>query len=278
LQQKLVSASVAAAQARIEYGSTSWVDIQIAALGRLAVGFTNLTAGATQSFGNFFQSFTDGFANSVGRAIVYSENFGEALLSVAREGIATLISSLVKLGIQWMVNAALGRSIAAASMAAGVATAAVAGASTAAAWAPAAAMVSLATFGTNSVPATAGIVQTTAVAQGLALSGLAGFKEGGYTGDGNVNKISGVTHGKEFVVKASATAKNREVLEAINSGAVVNRSNTSTAPAVVPAPNVNQKIINLLDPSLVKDYLNSDEGEQIILNIIKRNPETTRAN
>lgn len=277
LQQKLTAAYVTAAQTRLELGSTSWVDGAIASLGRLALGFTNLNAGASIAMGNFFQSFTDGFANSIGRAIVYSENLGDALKNVAREGIASLISALVKLGIQWLVQAALGRTIAAAAATAGVATAAAAGTATAMAWAPAAAAVSLATFGTNSVPAMAGISSTFALSQGLSMMGLAGFKKGGYTGDAGVDEITGFTHGKEMVINATATAKNRQALEAINAGAVVSRSNNSTAPASMPSPTINQKIINLLDPSLVKDYLNSTDGEQVIINVIRKNPELIKS-
>ena len=34
---------------------------------------------------------------------------------------------------------------------------------------------------------------------------LTGFKKGGYTGDEAVDKIAGVTHGKEFVIDAPTT-------------------------------------------------------------------------
>lgn len=49
-----------------------------------------------------------------------------------------------------------------------------------------------------------------------------GFWTGGYTGDGASTSIAGVTHGQEFVVNRSATAKNREVLEAMNRGQSIN--------------------------------------------------------
>lgn len=37
------------------------------------------------------------------------------------------------------------------------------------------------------------------------------------------------------------------------------------------APVVNQKIINVLDPSIVNQYLSSREGEKVIMNVIRRN-------
>ncbi|MFD1985899.1 tape measure protein [Mesorhizobium newzealandense] len=54
---------------------------------------------------------------------------------------------------------------------------------------------------------------------GLGLVGkLFGFADGGYTGNGGVGEPAGVVHGKEFVVNARATAKNRGLLEAMNAG------------------------------------------------------------
>jgi phage-related minor tail protein len=62
---------------------------------------------------------------------------------------------------------------------------------------------------------------TTAILQGLvsaARASVAGFKDGGYTGNVGVNQVAGVVHGREFVVNAAATAKYRDVLEAMNNG------------------------------------------------------------
>lgn len=48
----------------------------------------------------------------------------------------------------------------------------------------------------------------------------AGFKTGGYTGDGGVNDVAGVVHGKEFVLTAEATQRvGVNALNAINNGA-----------------------------------------------------------
>lgn len=39
-------------------------------------------------------------------------------------------------------------------------------------------------------------------------------------------------------------------------------------------PNVNIKNINVLDPSVVGDYLSTDDGEQMIMNVVQRNKST----
>ena len=59
---------------------------------------------------------------------------------------------------------------------------------------------------------------TGAAATSGIIGGLLGFASGGYTGNGGVGEVAGVTHGKEFVVNANATAKNRATLEAMNAG------------------------------------------------------------
>jgi tape measure domain-containing protein len=42
----------------------------------------------------------------------------------------------------------------------------------------------------------------------------------------------------------------------------------------VAAPNVNVKIVNVVDPSVVTDAMNSEEGEEVIINTITRNSST----
>ena len=65
---------------------------------------------------------------------------------------------------------------------------------------------------------TAAAVGVSAAANVAHIAGLKGFASGGYTGDGGRGDIAGVTHGKEFVVNATATARNRPALEAMNAG------------------------------------------------------------
>jgi len=205
-------------------------DVMISGLGSIVSQYEGVMSGLSDAFGGFFTSFTDGFANSVGRAIVYSEDLNQALSNVAKEAVAGLISALIKLGIQYVVNAALGQAVGAAAMTAQTAASAAAAAATATAWAPAAALVSLASFGANSVPAMAGITATAALSEGLALASVAGFEQGGYTGNVGTKEIAGVVHGREFVFDAASTDRiGVGNLEAIRNGASYVSSNTSTA-------------------------------------------------
>lgn len=224
-KRRLVALTVEAANLRLKLGTGDVNDVVLSSVGRLVEGYEGVLSGLSESFGDFFQQLNDGFADSIGRAIVYSEDLGTALQDVAKSALAELISSLVKLGIQYVINAALGQSVGAATTAASVAMAG----ATAAAWAPAAAMASLASFGANAAPAMAGLTATSALASTLAtLGGMMGFEQGGFTGNGGKGDIAGVVHGQEFVVNAGGTARNREALEAMNRGARFTRSKSAS--------------------------------------------------
>lgn len=70
--------------------------------------------------------------------------------------------------------------------------------------------------------ALAAAVGVAAAANVAKIAGI-GFASGGYTGDMSRSSVAGVVHGQEFVVNASATAKNRATLEAMNRGQSVNQ-------------------------------------------------------
>lgn len=130
------------------------------------------------------------------------------------------------------------------------------------------------------------------VANGLAQvanirSQQVGFKKGGYTGDIGRNTVAGEVHGNEFVFDADATSRlGPNNLEALRSGAislgeksdkmynsttVVNNNNYSKLEGESKQAKVS--VINVLDPSLLSDYVNSPEGEQQIINVMYRNQQ-----
>lgn len=135
------------------------------------------------------------------------------------------------------------------------------------------------------LPAIASVVAATASIVSNIRSVTVGYKKGGYTGDGGVNDVAGVVHGREFVVNADATARNRPLLEAINSGrevrqahagAMVQAAGGAGAQVVVqpnPAPQVNIRQINVTDPKMVADFFATPEGEQVFVNMATANAD-----
>lgn len=182
------------------------------ALGGVLEGYTGVLEGMQKSLSNLYASMADGIADSFARAIVYGDNLRDSLVNVSQVIVTELISSLIKLGIQYVVNAAMSQQVAVAQLAMTTAMAK----ATAAAWAPAASMVSLATAGANALPASAAITNTNMLAMATALSG---FQKGGFTGNGAVDEIAGFVHGKEFVMDAETTSRvGVENLQALQDG------------------------------------------------------------
>lgn len=169
LSQAIIRAQTEAAQARLDMGEGSWADSMLNSMSMVTDGFTTMQRGVSDSLGQMYASLTDGFANAAAAAIMKGEDLGDTIRAVANSAVEQLIASLIKLGIQWAVQAALGATLGASTTAASIAMAG----TTAAAWAPAAAAVSLASFGGNSVPAMTGIASTYGLTEALSLSGMA---------------------------------------------------------------------------------------------------------
>ena len=137
----------------------------------------------------------------------------------------------------------------------------------------------------------AALVGATAAAN---VAKIAGFESGGYTGNVGRKEMAGVVHGREFVMNADATQRNRPLLEALNRGdtvagyargGYVQQPSSSEPGAAAPAGSAGAgnvgnggqagiadrfKIVNVLDPREALTALDTYEGETLIMNIIER--------
>ncbi|WP_110970877.1 tape measure protein [Pseudomonas huaxiensis] len=226
-----------------------------AALANFQTNAANV-AGQTQSlFTSAFGTITSGVGSAFEKMALDGQTFGESVSQITRSLIGGVINSLGQMAAQWAVNQAIqiafgktrqvmaaeemariaaqktAESAGAATVAAakvtadGISTASsltaiaktttaqvAAAGTTLAAWLPAALVASVGTFGA------AAIVGGTALLAAFAL--IKGFSTGGYvsgSGTGTSDSIPARLSNGEFVVNAKATARNRELLEAINS-------------------------------------------------------------
>lgn len=207
---------------------------------------TNLYAQTAEMVTSTLDSVSEGIAQSATDAILKGEDFRSSMAAVGDAIIENILGSLIKMGVQLAINAAIGKAFGSAAVAASVGEAA----AISAAWATPAAFVSLATFGANSAAAISGIAATTAMSQGLA---VAGFQQGGYTGNMGVSDVAGVVHGREYVFDAAATSRiGVPTLEAIRSGRSVDGSGAivsgQTGDSGMPAMSVPQNINVYGDP------------------------------
>lgn len=199
----------------IQAGTASWQTTLVTGLAKVVEGFKGVKAGVMDLTATFMGSFADGVSNSIGRAIVMGDSLRDSLRQVGQTILTELISGLVKLAIQFGINQLISASLGSAALA----TTAVQATAAAAMWAPAAAFASLATLGTNSIPAMAALTSTTALAGVMAMFSGVGFQKGGYTGDMPAHAAVGTVHGREYVMDAATTARiGVPALDALRSG------------------------------------------------------------
>jgi hypothetical protein len=153
-------------------------------LDAIAAAGANASLSLKDAWTNNMLDVGDSIGDTLARAIVDGESLSQTLRGVAKSFLTEMLSSLIKVGAQMVINQAIGT----AGAAAATATAVAAGSASAAAWAPAAALASLASFGANAAPAAAGIASTVALSQGLALAG--GKLHGGPVGPGRAFPVT----------------------------------------------------------------------------------------
>lgn len=146
-------------------------------------------------------------------------------------------------------------------------------------------------------PALGAAAAAAAIAAGMAnvqaiRSQSTGYMAGGYTGNLPTNKEAGVVHGQEFVMNASSTAAhgvdNLQALQDGSASIVANSKSQGTGGGsggsaggsrAVASPNVNVplRIVNVMDPKMIEDYMATPEGEQVFVNMMRRNRDSLNA-
>lgn len=162
-----------------------------------------------QLFQGTVDNISGAFGNLYADAIFDTENAMENLGKAFENTAKSIISGLIKIGVRYLINQAIGQSSMTATAIASSATAK----TIASAWSTAAALVSAASYGANVAiggGALAALITST--------KALSGFAKGGYTGNVARSDVAGVVHGQEFVINAAATRDNLPLLKAINSG------------------------------------------------------------
>ena len=214
-----------------------------------------------QSLGyNMLTSAVDAFSGNASNAITGlltgTMSAQEAMRSLGNTILNSVINSIVQVGVEALKNYILGQTLGAASVASSVGMAA----TTASAWAPAAALASLATLGTNAAPASAGITSTVGLASGLALAGAryngGPVSAGGLyqVGEKGKPEIYQASTGKQYMIPGDngRVISNKDMQSGGGISVQVNVINQSTGATVQSADGYMQ------DGSAVVDLLITD--------------------
>lgn len=134
---------------------------------------TNYSAMAAEFVGGSLTELSDGLAESFMSILDGTKTVGQAFADLGAMMVKSVVGALVQMAAQWLVYQAVQLLVGSTSSAASIAQAGITGTAIATAYAPAAALASLASFGANAIPATAAILSTTAISEGVALAGMA---------------------------------------------------------------------------------------------------------
>lgn len=247
------------------------------ALSSLTDGFKGLAYALSDTLGNAMNDFVDGFSNGIANAIVKGESFKETMISVSQSIATDLISAIIKMGVQWVATQLMMDAVSEGSADAMMKASLDRATALAMAWATPASFVSIATEGQADITAIEGI--SAVVAQAKLLASLStGYADGGYTGTGGKYEPAGVVHKGEYVFTQEDVRRlGLGNLDALHNGAnsvINNTSNVYNPPAETSGNTVS--IVNVVDPSMVKSFLSTAEGQNAILNTIKSNPRLIR--
>lgn len=211
-----------------------------------------------QSLGyNMLTSAVDAFSGNASNAITGlltgTMSAQEAMRSLGNTILNSVINSIVQVGVEALKNYILGQTLGAASVASSVGMAA----TTASAWAPAAALASLATLGTNAAPASAGITSTVGLASGLALAG--GRKNGGPVSPGNIYPV-----GEDNLPEFMQTSKGLFMIPGDDGRVFSNKDVTGGSPSIKKASTGSEYVSNSKGSASQSD---SGGGKQIQVNV-----------
>lgn len=243
------------------------------------------------AIGSISSSITQGISQSITGLINGTISWGDALRNIGNTIVNSVVTAFAQMAAQWIVKRTmmflLGRKMDVAEVAsnvsknAAIATSEAATATaTAVAWTPAALVKSIATFGVAAI-----------IGLALLAAALASFDSGGYTGDGGRLSPAGIVHKGEFVMPADVVAKrgpgyfynlmdslrfNRPTpdLAGFATGGLVGMNAPASEGVRVEAnrPTQNRFNIGLFnDPAALQRWAQSQEGETVILDVLRRN-------
>ena len=248
------------------------------AIGKLTDGFTSLGESITETLGGALTSFTDGLADGIAGAIVKGEDLRETMNNVAQSILTNVISAIVKMGIQWAATQLMMSIIGDSAKEKEVATNAATASAIAAEWATAATFVATATMGAAAEMGEAAILASWGTNKALAaMSGS--YAEGGYTGNGGKHDPAGVVHKGEYVFSQDDVRRiGLNNLEMMHRGAegLTAGSGSGSGGSQTSSQGNSVSIVNMVDPDMLKAYLNTPDGQRAILNTIRHNPKTVK--
>ena len=211
----------------------------------------------TSTIGSAISAISDGITG----LIMGTKTWGQALLQIGNTILTTIVSSIVQMGVRWVMTQIMMAIAGKAIMASAVAASAPMAVASSAVWAAPATLATIASYGAAAAAAPGFIAASQAVT--LAES-MAQFAQGGFTGPGGRYEPAGIVHRGEYVFSADAVNRlGLGNLDALHSGSGHGSS------AMGGGNVVNIGVIN--DRADIPNWARSQQGEAHVVDIVKRN-------
>ena len=204
----------------------------------------------TNVIGGAVQSVSDGITGLV----MGTKTWADFLRDIPNQILTTIVSAIVQMGVRWvamqLIMAVAGKAILAGQLAA----LAPISAAYAAIWATPATLATIASYGTAAAAAPGFIAGANSVvlAQSV-VSSLAGFAEGGFTGNGGKYEPAGLVHRGEYVMPQET----------------VNRLGVGAMDAIRGGDGISQTFILAMDPARLAQ-LQREHTEAVVIDVLKR--------
>jgi hypothetical protein len=273
-----------------DFGVGTWTAAKVAMMDYVTTAGT-VAQQVFSAIGSISSSITQGIGQSITGLLNGTMTWGDALRNIGSTIVNSVVTAFSDMAAQFIVKRTLmfilGRKMDAAEVASNVsknaaivASEATTATATAVAWTPAALVKSIATFGVAAI-----------IGLALLAAALASFDTGGYTGAGGRLTPAGIVHKGEFVMPADVVAKrgpgyfyalmdslrfNRPTpdLAGYATGGLVGMNAPAAEGVRVEAnrPTQNRFNIGLFnDPAALQRWAQSQEGETVILDVLRRN-------
>lgn len=273
-----------------DFGVDTWTAAKAAMMDYVTTAGT-VAQQVFATIGTISASITQGISQSITGLIDGTMTWADALRNIGATIVNSVIAAFADMAAQWVVKRTLmfvlGRKMDAAEVASNVgknsaivASEAVSATATAAAWTPAALVKSIATFGVAAI-----------IGLALLAAALSSFDTGGYTGAGDRLRPAGIVHKGEFVMPADIVARRGPEffyalmdslrferplphLAGFSTGGLVGMNAPAAQGGRAEAGRTSQNRFNIglfNDPAALQRWAQSQEGETVILDVLRRN-------
>ena len=238
-----------------------------------------------------FESFTGNATDSIMSILDGTKSIQEAMGDLAMTILTDLTRAIVQMGVKWLAQQAMqlafGQTAQATQMASASALLGV--------YTPLATAVSLASFGSNSAPAMAGMSSAYALGNALALAGKR--KQGGVinagslyqVGEGNAPEMFKSNSGKQYMISGDGgrMLSNNAMQNHIDQNSRNSVGNSNNISITIENYGTNKNfetqndngniriivtdILREESPDLIQNYMESSDGQEIIAKTAKRN-------